>query len=125
MSHDPIANSRPIVSPMDPVIIMTNFPDRVSALALAKELVDQRLAACVNVLSECSSVYRWKNEIEHADEVPVLIKTLSQNYPQVESLVRRMHPYELPEIIAVPVVEGFPGYMQWIADETMPPPDKT
>ena len=125
MSHDPIANSRPIVSPMDPVIIMTNFPDRVSALALAKELVDQRLAACVNVLSECSSVYRWKNEIEHSDEVPVLIKTLSQNYPQVESLVRRMHPYELPEIIAVPVVEGFPGYMQWIADECMPPPDKT
>jgi periplasmic divalent cation tolerance protein len=110
---------------MDPVIIMTNFPDRVSALALAKELVDQRLAACVNVLSECSSVYRWKNEIEHADEVPVLIKTLSQNYPQVESLVRRMHPYELPEIIAVPVVEGFPGYMQWIADETLQPPDKT
>jgi periplasmic divalent cation tolerance protein len=110
---------------MDPVIIMTNFPDRVSALALAKELVEQRLAACVNVLSECSSVYRWKNEIERADEVPVLIKTLSQNYPQVESLVRRMHPYELPEIIAVPVVEGFPGYMQWIADECMPPPDKT
>ena len=125
MSHDPIGNSCPIVSPMDPVIIMTNFPDRVSALALAKELVDQRLAACVNVLSECSSVYRWKNEIEHADEVPVLIKTLSQNYLQVESLVKRMHPYELPEIIAVPVVEGFLGYMQWIADETMPPPDKT
>jgi periplasmic divalent cation tolerance protein len=109
---------------MDPVIIMTNFPDRVSALAFAKELVDQRLAACVNVHSECNSVYRWKSEIEHANEVPVLIKTRFQNYPQVESLVRRMNPYELPEIIAVPVVEGFSEYMQWIAAESIPSPDK-
>ena len=109
---------------MDPVIIMTNFPDRLSALAFAKELVDQRLAACVNVHSECSSIYRWENEIEHANEVPVLIKTRFQNYPQVESLVRRMNPYELPEIIAVPVVEGFSEYMQWIAAESIPSPDK-
>ena len=100
------------------VIILTNLPDRASALKLAGELVEQRLAACVNVLAECSSVYRWEGRIKSATEVPVLIKTRAQRYDEVEAEIRRLHPYELPEIVAVPVVRGLDEYLEWVAGET-------
>jgi len=100
------------------VIILTNLPDRASALKLAGELVEQRLAACVNVLAECSSVYRWEGRIKSATEVTVLIKTRAQRYDEVEAEIRRLHPYELPEIVAVPVVRGLDEYLEWVAGET-------
>jgi len=102
----------------DTVIIFTNLPDRDAAIKLAHELVAQKLAACVNVLAECVSVYRWKNTVENAREVPVLIKTRAARYAEVEAAIRGRHPYELPEIIAVPVVRGFDDYLRWVADET-------
>lgn len=102
----------------DTVIVLTNLPDRDAALKLANELVATRLAACVNVLSECTSVYRWKGAIENAREVPVLIKTRAARYAEVEAAIRRLHPYELPEIVAVPIVRGSDDYLQWVADET-------
>ncbi|HLF38841.1 MAG TPA: divalent-cation tolerance protein CutA [Burkholderiales bacterium] len=102
----------------DAVIVFTNLPDREAAVKLAHELVAKRLAACVNVLSECTSVYRWKGTIENASEVPVLIKTRAARYAEVEAAIRGLHPYELPEIIAVPVVRGFDDYLRWVADET-------
>jgi len=110
---------------MESILVITNFPDRASALALAQKLVDERLAACVNVLADCASVYRWQEKIENASEVPVFIKTLAQHYPRVEQAVKAMHPYELPEIIAVPISNGLPAYMQWMAAETLAFPDKT
>jgi periplasmic divalent cation tolerance protein len=110
---------------MEPILVITNFPDRVSALALAQKLVDEQLAACVNVLADCASVYRWQEKIENASEVPVFIKTLAQHYPKVEQAVKAMHPYELPEIIAVPISNSLPAYVQWIAAETLAFPDKT
>ena len=100
------------------IIVVTNLPDRESALRLAGELVARRLAACVNVLADCTSVYRWKGAVENAREVPVLIKTRAARYAEVESVIRGLHPYELPEIIAVPVVRGFDDYLRWVADET-------
>jgi periplasmic divalent cation tolerance protein len=100
------------------VIVLTNLPDRAAALKLAQALVARRLAACVNVLAECSSVYRWKGEVENATEVPVLIKTRAQRYAEVEAAIRELHPYELPEIVAVPVGRGLAAYLQWVADET-------
>lgn len=102
----------------DAVIVFTNLPDREAALRLAHELVARKLAACVNVLAECASVYRWKNAVENAREVPVLIKTHAARYAEVEAAIRSVHPYELPEIIAVPVVLGFEEYLRWVADET-------
>jgi periplasmic divalent cation tolerance protein len=102
----------------DAVIVLTNLPDRESASRLAHDLVAQRLAACVNVLSECDSVYRWKGRVENTREVPVLIKTRAARYAEVETAIRRLHPYELPEIVAVPIVRGFDDYLQWVADET-------
>jgi len=102
----------------DAVIVLTNLPNREAAVKLANELVAKKLAACVNVLSECTSVYRWKDAVENAREVPVLIKTRAARYAEVEAAIRGLHPYELPEIIAVPVVRGFDDYLRWVADET-------
>src|SRR6478752_435845 len=100
------------------IVVLTNLPDRETAQKLAQTLVARRLAACVNVLAECTSVYRWKGAIENAAEVPVLIKTRAGRYAEVEAAIRELHPYELPEIVAVPVLRGFEEYLQWVADET-------
>ena len=100
------------------VIVLTNLPDKEAAMRLARELVERRLAACVNVLAACASVYRWKGAVETAAEVPVLIKTRAGRYPEVEAAIRELHPYELPEIVAVPVRLGLDEYLQWVAGET-------
>lgn len=101
------------------IVVITNLPDRVAALGLARELIARRLAACVNVLAECTSVYRWRGEVENATETPVLIKTRSALFAEVEAAIRELHPYELPEIIAVPVSCGSSGYLDWVAAETV------
>lgn len=100
------------------ILVITNFPDNESASALAQELIDTRLAACINIMSACTSVYRWQGNTESANEFPVFIKTQQKHYNRVEQIINAMHPYELPEIIAVPVTNGLPGYLQWIVDET-------
>ncbi len=99
------------------LLVLTNLPDRDSALSLANSLIESHAAACVNILSECTSVYRWQEKIEHANEVPLLIKTTRSAYKRVEEVIRKQHPYELPEIIAVPVAAGLPGYLNWVAEE--------
>ncbi len=103
---------------MEYILIITNLPDRTQALALAQKLVEPRLAACVNVLADCTSVYWWQGKSETATEVPLFIKTAARHYPAVEQLIKSQHPYELPEIIAVPISSGLPAYLKWIADET-------
>jgi periplasmic divalent cation tolerance protein len=100
------------------ILVITNLPDRAGALKLAQALVERRLAACVNVLAECTSVFRWKGAVEQAAEVPVLIKTRAARYDEVEAAIRELHPYELPEIISVALGRGHDEYLQWVADET-------
>jgi len=99
------------------ILVLTNLPDRDSAQRMAQSLIENRTAACVNILAECSSVYRWQGKIETASEVPLLIKSTRAAYPRLEASIRAHHPYELPEIIAVPVNAGFPGYLLWVARE--------
>ena len=94
------------------------MPDAASAQRLAEALIEGRLAACVNVLAPCRSVYHWQGKVESADEVPLLIKTGADRYAALEAAIRARHPYELPEIIAVPVVQGLPAYLDWVAQET-------
>lgn len=106
------------VAESDIVVVLTNLPDRAAAMKLARALVERRLAACVNVLAEALSVYRWQGEIETASEVPMLIKTRRGLYPELEAAIREAHPYELPEIIAVPAVLGLPAYLDWVTAET-------
>ena len=106
---------------MEPVIlVLTNLPDRETARKLADGLVGAGLAACVNVMSECMSIYRWKGAVESAPEVPVLIKTRAALYPDVEAFIRAHHPYELPEVIALPLNTGLASYLAWLAEETRP-----
>ena len=104
---------------MEPILIVTNFPEKKQAIAFAKKVVDDRLAACVNILGICTSVYSWQGKTESADETPVLIKTQKQHYTKVEQVITAMHPYELPEVIAVPLSNGLPAYLQWIAHATL------
>ena len=103
---------------MDTLLVLSNLPDRASAEKLAHLLVAGRLAACVNVLSPCRSVYRWKGKIEDAEEFPVLIKTTRERYSALEAAIRENHPYELPEIIAFPLAAGLQAYVDWVASET-------
>jgi periplasmic divalent cation tolerance protein len=105
---------------VDTLIVLTNLPDRASAMKLAQALVDQRLAACVNVLGEAYSVYRWRGRVATEPEVPVLIKTRGALYREVEAAIVAAHPYELPEIVAVPVLRGLPEYLEWVVAETSP-----
>ena len=102
------------------LLILTNLPDAASAQALAERLVSERLAACVNILAPCRSVYRWQGAVEDAEEVPLLIKTAATRYAALEAAIRAGHPYELPEIVAVPIVRGLPAYLDWVAAETLP-----
>ena len=101
------------------MIVITNVPSREVALDIARMLIERRLAACVNVLAECTSVYRWQGKLETAREIPLLIKTRAEIYDEVEAAVRSLHPYELPEILAVPVERGLPDYLEWVNTETV------
>lgn len=103
---------------MEPLLVLTSLPDAASAEILANALIDSRAAACVNVLAECHSVYRWQGRVETAAEIPLLIKTTVANYPLVEQIVRAQHPYDVPELIAIPITHGLPAYLDWLTTET-------
>ena len=103
---------------MGTLLVLTNVPDRAVAERLADTLVANNLAACVNILAPCRSVYRWKGAVQHDEEHPLLIKTTAERYGALEAALRAGHPYELPEIIAVPIERGLPAYLDWVAAET-------
>jgi periplasmic divalent cation tolerance protein len=105
---------------MRALLVLTNLPDRAAAERLAESLVGKRLAACVNILAPCRSVYRWKDALQRDEEHPVLIKTTEERYAALEAAIRAGHPYELPEIVAMPIEKGLPEYLEWIATETAP-----
>ena len=103
---------------MGTLLVLTNLPDRAAAERLADLVVGKNLAACVNILAPCRSVYRWKGAVQHDEEHPMLIKTTAERYGALEQALRSGHPYELPEIIAVPIERGLPAYLDWVAAET-------
>ncbi len=104
----------------DVLLVISSLPDESSARQLARHLVESGLAACVNVLAPCASTYRWRGALEEATEVPVLIKTTAQRYAELEAAIRARHPYELPEIVAVPLAHSLPAYLDWVVAETAP-----
>lgn len=103
---------------METLIVITNCPDEETANAIALAVVEERLAACVNILPRVQSIYRWQGSVESAAEIPLLIKTSSRHYPALEARITALHPYDVPEIIALPVVRGLPAYLNWVAAET-------
>ena len=102
---------------MTTLIVITNCPDEETANHIALAVVEARLAACVNILPRVQSIYRWQGAVESAVEVPLLIKTNAATYPALEAAIRERHPYEVPEIIALPISAGLPAYLNWLAAE--------
>ena len=104
---------------MEPfVVVITTLPDRASARTLAEALVRERLAACVNVMSECTSIYRWRGAVETAAEVTLWIKTRAALFSSIAQFIKEHHPYDLPEVIALPLTAGLAPYLEWIQHET-------
>lgn len=102
------------------VQLSTTLATREQAEALARRLVDSRLAACVQVVGPIASIYRWKGEISQDEETLLLIKSRRDLIPAMAALFREVHPYEVPELIATEIVEGGPSYLAWLADSLAP-----
>lgn len=100
------------------LIVTTTLPDADSAHVLARDLVEARLAACVQVGAAVASCYHWEGTLETATEIPLLIKTSADRYAALETFLRERHPYKLPEIVAVPATHGSPAYLDWVYRET-------
>jgi periplasmic divalent cation tolerance protein len=104
--------------PDDQQIVLCTVPDGETAGQIATALVTERLAACVNIVPGITSVYRWQNRIEKDAEQLLIIKTHSAVFDTLQDCIRKLHPYELPEIIAVPITDGLPEYLDWISTAT-------
>lgn len=104
---------------MEALLILTNCPDEESANAIALAVVEERLAACVNILPRIQSIYRWQGAVESATEIPLFIKSTVTNYPALEASIKALHPHAVPEIIALPITQGLPAYLNWVATETV------
>jgi len=100
------------------IVVLTNLPDRDTARALARRLVEGRLAACVNIGASVESIYHWHGQIETGNEVPIAIKTRQVLFSEVEAAIREIHPYDLPEVVALPISGGSAAYLDWINAET-------
>ena len=104
----------------DICVVYTTCPDNTTAERLAETLVEGRLAACVTLVPAVTSIYRWQGRLERSTEVLLLAKTTENRLPELQGTLRAQHPYELPEIIAVPVTQGFVPYLDWVRHECTP-----
>ena len=107
---------------MSTLLILCNCPDEEVANRIALAVLETRLAACVNIQPRIQSLYRWQGKIESATEIPLFIKSTAANYLALEAAIQKLHPYEIPEIIALPVERGLPAYLNWVAAETVQQP---
>lgn len=99
------------------ILVFSTAPDQKTALKIADFLLDQKLAACVNLSAPIRSVYRWKGKKESAKEVLMLIKTRKALFPKLQKVIKKIHPYEVPEIIGVPLSVGSLAYLSWLKKE--------
>jgi periplasmic divalent cation tolerance protein len=100
------------------LVVLVTCPDRRTAQTIGRTLVEERLAACANVVPGLTSIYRWQGRICRDSEVLVLLKTRRSCFPTLARRVRQLHPYSVPEIVALPVVLGSPTYLAWVAEST-------
>jgi periplasmic divalent cation tolerance protein len=98
------------------LLAFSTFPDVETARRISNELVSERFAACANILPAVESIYRWKNKIESGNETLVFFKVSEDRQSAFQDKLRSLHPYEVPEIIFLPVASGLPQYMAWVAD---------
>lgn len=102
----------------DCLVVLTTLPDAAQARALVRELVQARVVACGTVLPQATSIYRWQGRIDETSEAQVLLKTLRSRWSDLEREIRARHPYDVPELLALPVSRGLDAYMAWLATET-------
>ena len=100
------------------VVVLSTFPLDGEIAKTARTLVEERLAACVNILPEMTSIYRWQDAIEEGAERQVIIKTARERVPALWERLRSLHPYDVPEFIMLPIVDGNEAYLKWIGDAT-------
>lgn len=102
----------------DALLVLSTLPNSDAALELVKSLVSERLAACGNLLPAVRSVYRWEGKIKDENEVLVVLKTKQEHFERLKQRLLELHPYETPEVLAIPVEQGYAAYLDWIARET-------
>jgi len=102
----------------DALLVFTTLPGADKAAELAKVLVEERLAACANLLPAIRSIYRWQGKLQDENEVLVLLKTRAEHLERLKLRILELHPYEVPEVLAVPVEAGYQPYLDWLAGET-------
>jgi len=100
------------------IVVLCTVPDQASGRKIAGDLLARRLAACVNISGTVESHYWWEDKIQQDEEFVLIIKTREDLFPPLEEAILRMHPYDVPEVIALPIKRGSPAYLQWIAAET-------
>ncbi len=108
----------PVSTMTQALLVLTNLPDMPTAQALARHLVDKKLAACINIQTGVQSFYRWQGAMEESCETSLQIKTTAARYAELEAAIKAAHPYQVPEIVAVPITAGWTPYLDWIAQET-------
>jgi periplasmic divalent cation tolerance protein len=101
--------------PAQPLLVLTTLPDASIAESMAAKLISDKLAACISIGAPVRSLYHWQGKTETASEIPMTIKTTVDVYPALEATIRSLHPYDLPEIIALPITAGLAPYLDWIA----------
>jgi len=102
----------------DAMLVLTTLPNSDAAADLAKKVVGEKLAACANVMPAVRSIYRWQGALQDENEVLVLLKTRQARFDKLKARILELHPYDVPEVIAVPVEQGHGAYLDWIASET-------
>jgi periplasmic divalent cation tolerance protein len=102
----------------DKIVVFTTCGSEEEARKLASALIEKRMAACVNISSPVTSVYRWKGVLEQAQEWMLIIKSRRERFEELRQVLEAAHSYELPEVLALPVVDGSPNYLTWVEEET-------
>lgn len=102
----------------DLLVVLMTFPNRQCARSLSLKLVEQRLAACVNLIPEVESIYRWEGKVETSTEVLGIAKTRAENFDALKTALAEWHPYETPACVALPISAGLERYLDWIRDNT-------
>ncbi len=108
--------------PARAVVVLSTAPNRKTARKITRILLIEKLAACVSILPGCESHYFWKGKMERANEVPLVIKTTPARAPALRRRLTAIHPYDCPEVLMLPVLDGHPGYLKWLADSVGAPP---
>ncbi len=101
------------------LVVLTTWPDAEKARSAARVLVEEKLAACANLVPGVESIYRWEGKVETSTEVMVIFKTTIARYQMFETRLLALHPYEVPEVVTLRVTDGLPSYLRWVESNTM------